>query len=284
VELPGPIGERIGPKVPSGQADHERLANAEDLLSDVAAVITDYTQGGVYYSSAYQDRLAGAAAKSGTLWIADEVVTGFGRTGGWFSFQGGESRPDIVTLGKGLGAGAAPAGAVVISRRLAERLQGATWQSVATFRGHPITVAAVRAHLRVLLRDKLVERVKELDGLMYELMSELAAAHPSVERIDGRGLHWTVELHGPDWRSWHADTAEVPLATRVAARALEAGALIQTSGEQASLVLAPPFIVEEDHLRRLALALDHGLAIADQEFERAAGTSGSSGAGNVGRL
>jgi adenosylmethionine-8-amino-7-oxononanoate aminotransferase len=284
VELPGPIGERIGPKAPNGQADHERLANAEDLLSDVAAVITDYTQGGVYYSSAYQDRLAGAAAKSGTLWIADEVVTGFGRTGGWFSFQGGESRPDIVTLGKGLGAGAAPAGAVVISRRLAERLQGATWQSVATFRGHPITVAAVRAHLRVLLRDKLVERVKELDGLMYELMSELAAAHPSVERIDGRGLHWTVELHGPDWRSWHADTAEVPLATRVAARALEAGALIQTSGEQASLVLAPPFIVEEDHLRRLALALDHGLAIADQEFERAAGTSGSSGAGNVGRL
>lgn len=272
VELPAPVGERIGGKVSRSQTDVERLSNAEDILADVAAVITDYTQGGVYYSSAYQDELARAAAKTGTLWIADEVVTGFGRTGGWFSFQGGESRPDLVTLGKGLGAGAAPAGAVVVSRRLAEQLQGATWQSVATFRGHPITVAAVRAHLRVLARDRLVERVRELDGLMYELMFELAASHPSVDRIDGRGLHWTVELHGPDWRSWHADTAEVPLATRVAARALEAGALIQTSGEQGSLVLAPPFIIEESDLKRLASALDHGLTIADREFERATGT------------
>lgn len=267
VELPGPMGARIGGKRPVPQADIQRLANAEDLLADVAAVITDYTQGGIYHSSPYQDRLASAAANTGTLWIADEVVTGFGRTGTWFSFQDGESRPDLVTLGKGLGAGAAPAGAVMVSRRLAERLEGATWQSVATFRGHPITVAAVRAHLRVLARDKLVERVRMLDGLMFELMSELAASHPSVQRIDGRGLHWTVELHGPNWRSWRADTAEAPLATRVALRALEAGALIQTSGEQASLVLAPPFIIDEVDLRRLASALDHGLTIADQEFE-----------------
>jgi 4-aminobutyrate aminotransferase-like enzyme len=77
-------------------------------------------------------------------------------------------------------------------------------------------------------------------------------------------LHWTIELHGPDWRDWRGEEAE-PLASRVAARALDAGALIATSGEITSLFLAPPLISEEDDLRRIVDALDHGLAVADAE-------------------
>jgi 4-aminobutyrate aminotransferase-like enzyme len=219
----------------------------------------------VYHSPAYQDRLADAAREAGALWIADEVVTGFGRTGTWFSFQGASTRPDIVTLGKGIGAGAAPGGAVVLSRRLAERIEGAVWQTAGTFRGHPITVAAMRAHLAVLARDELVERAAALDAVMYRLLSELATVHPSVQRIDGRGLHWSIELRGTDWRTWRANTAEEALATRVSARALEAGALIQTSGEQGMLVLAPPLISSESDLERLVRALDHGLVVADEE-------------------
>ncbi len=272
VELPAPGGERIGsaPGSPgvgrearSPAGDRGAPAVVEGDLEAVAAVILDSTQGGIYPSGADQDRWAGAAHDAGALWVADEVVTGFGRSGRWFGFQAGTSRPDIVTLGKGIGAGAAPAGAVVISRALADRLQGSTWQTAGTFRGHPITVAAIRAHLDVLARTGLVQRVAELDAVMYRLLVELAASHPSIRRIDGRGLHWSIELDGPDWRTWRGDTAKVPLATRVCARALEAGALIMTSGEEGMLVLAPPLICTERDLERLVAALDHGLEVAD---------------------
>ena len=251
-QLPPPLGERL-----CGQAsDPERDR----------AVIVDYTQGATYHSPAYQDRLAVAARTAGALWIADEVVSAFGRTGTWFSFTAGVERPDFVTVGKGLGAGAAPCGAVLVSRALAEQLAGATWQTAGTFRGHAGGSAAIRAHLSVLARDGLVARAAAMDGVMLRLLRQLAGAHPSIRRIDGRGLHWTVELEESDWRSWRGDPTEEPIAMRVAARALEAGALFQTSGERGFIVLAPPLISTEENLAELVAALDHGLSLADAEL------------------
>ena len=114
-------------------------------------------------------------------------------------------------------------------------------------------------------RERLFERARELDGFMFASLSKVAARHPSVARIDGRGLHWTVELRGPDWRSWRGEEA-MPLAGRVAARALEADVLLATSGEQTSLFLAPPLIVSEAELSQIVAALDEGLTIADREL------------------
>ena len=101
-------------------------------------------------------------------------------------------------------------------------------------------------------------------------MRRLADAHPGISRIDGRGLHWTIEFHGPSWREWEGHDPE-PLASRIAARVLDAGVMIATSGEQTSLFIAPPLIVEEDELMTLLEALDDGLALADAEVERVAG-------------
>jgi 4-aminobutyrate aminotransferase-like enzyme len=99
---------------------------------------------------------------------------------------------------------------------------------------------------------------------MFEGLSKLAAAHPGVARVDGRGLHWTIELHGPDWRTWRGEEAE-PLASRVVAKALDEGVLISTSAEQTSLFIAPPLIVEREDLDRIFAALDSALAVADAE-------------------
>jgi 4-aminobutyrate aminotransferase-like enzyme len=265
--LPGPVGARFGGE--KARPPSERLAGADKLLADAAAVIIDYTQGGVYYDAEYQDRVAEAARKAGALWIADEVVTGFARTGRWFGFQGAGSRPDMVTLGKPLGGGVAPAGAVVLSQALVDQLEDKTWQTFSTFRGHPTMITAMRALLRVIERDGLVERVAGLDAFMERRLLDIAERHPSVARVDGRGLHWTVELHGPSWKTWHADTDQPPLASRIALRALEAGALIGTSGEQTSVFLAPALIISEPELESLLDALDHGLDVADSELDRA---------------
>jgi 4-aminobutyrate aminotransferase-like enzyme len=262
--LPAPVGARV-----TGQPDptvgNEWLPDAARMLERSAAVLLDYSQGGTYHTPTYQDRVASLARDAGALWIADETVTGFGRVGGWFQFQHAASRPDMVSLGKCLAAGGAAAGALVLSRDLLDRLEGSSWQTYSTFRGHPVEVAAIRAHLRVSARDRIFERARDLDGMMFDRMRRVADAHPSVARIDGRGLHWTVELHGPDWRSWRGEEAE-PLASRVAAEALEAGALIATSGEQTSLFLAPPLIVEREEIEEIFEALDHGLTLADREL------------------
>ncbi|MFD1883014.1 aspartate aminotransferase family protein [Paracoccus pacificus] len=267
--IPAPSGAQYG-----GSTDNrplaERMKGTEEKLAGVAATIIDYTQGGIYYDPEYQDYVAAAARNAGSLWIADEVVTGLGRSGRWFAFQGGESRPDIVTLGKSLAGGSAPAGAVVMSKDIVDEMKDKSWQTYSTFRAHPSAVAAIRAYLSVMADGALIRRVQVLEQRMRAGLMEIARKHPSVARVDGFGLHWTVELHGPDWRNWYADTVESPIASRVAARAIEAGAIIGTSGEQTSLFLAPSYIISDEELDGLLAALDHGLDLADAEYERGA--------------
>lgn len=262
--LPAPDGAIYGAPT-TNTPPSEYLADATRLLSDTAATIIDYTQGGIYYDGAYQDEVARCARHAGSYWIADEVVTGAGRAGRWFAFQGAQTRPDIVTLGKSLGGGAAAVAAVVVSKEIVERLKGTSWQNYGTLRGHPISMAAVSAYLKVVTEDGILDRVQQLEKLFIRRLLAIAQKHPSVQRVGGQGLHWTVELHGPDWRTWRADTTEVPIASRVAERALEAGAVIGTSGEQTSLFLAPPLVISEREADHLLDALDHGLDIADEE-------------------
>lgn len=260
--LPAPEGAIYGAP-PNAPAARDYLVGAAKTLSDTAATIIDYTQGGIYYDGEYQDEVALRAREAGSFWIADEVVTGAGRAGRWFAFQGAKSRPDIVTLGKSLGGGAASVAAVVVSKAIVEQLKGTSWQNYGTLRGHPISMAAVSAYLKVVVEENILPRVQKLEALFARRLLEIARRHPSVSRVAGQGLHWTVELHGPDWRTWSADTTEQPIASLVASRALEAGAVIGTSGEQTSLFLAPPLVISERESEQLLDALDHGLLVAD---------------------
>jgi 4-aminobutyrate aminotransferase-like enzyme len=272
-ELPAPRGARIVGGEPDDDTDRAALDAATSEIAASAAAVIDYSQGGIYHRTAYQDHLAELAREAGTIWVADETVTGLGRVGRWFQFQAGESRPDVVTMGKGLAAGGAPAGAAVLSRELVERMESAGWQSYSSYRAHPIEVAAIAAHIRVQARDRIWERANEFDEYIAGEMRKLADAHSGIARIDGRGLHWTVEFHGPDWRTWEGHDPS-PLASRIAARVLEAGVMIATSGEQTSLFIAPPLIIEREELDRILAALDHGLELADAEAAMAGDSGG----------
>ncbi|MGQ9367550.1 aminotransferase class III-fold pyridoxal phosphate-dependent enzyme [Azospirillum sp. ST 5-10] len=264
--LAAPMGSLWGTRVYDLPA--ETPAEVEAKLAGVAGLILDYSQGGIYHDAAWQDMVAAAAKAQGALWIADEVITGAGRMGRWFCFQGGASRPDIVTMGKALAGGSAPIGAVVLSKDLVECLDGAVWQAYSTFRGHPVAMAAVRAYLRVVKRDGLLARVRELEAAIAPRLVAIAEKHPSVARVDGRGMHWTVELHGRHWKHWRADTAETPVASRVAARAFANDVVIGTSGEETSLFLAPPLIVSDAEIGQLLDVLDDALLVADGAFAR----------------
>lgn len=263
-EIESPVSARIKgvpTKVGGDWAERTR-----SVLTDSAAVLLDYSQGGIYHQPEFQDRVAAIARETGTYWIADETVTGFGRVGGWFQFQAADSRPDIVTMGKCLAAGGAAAGAMVVSKDILARLDGLSWQTYSTFRGHPVEVASIKAHIQASHREGLIERARELEGTVVERLSQIAAAHPGVKRVDGRGLHWTLELAGPSWTEWRGQEAE-PLASRVSAAALNEGALFATSGEQTSIFVAPPLVISDSELDQVFHALDIGLKIADSEVE-----------------
>ncbi|WP_163851807.1 aminotransferase class III-fold pyridoxal phosphate-dependent enzyme [Pseudooceanicola aestuarii] len=266
--ISGPAGSLYGERV----VQHAPMSEADmtAVLSDSASLILDYTQGGIYHDATYQDQAAAAARKAGALWIADEVVTGAGRSGRWFAFQGGNSRPDIVTMGKALAGGAAPIGAIILSRDLTDQLDDAAWQNYSTFRGHPVAMAGVSTYLGVLRRDALLDRVAALEPRIAERLVAMAQRHPSVSRVDGRGLHWTIEFHGPHWMGWTAATRETPVASKVVAAAMAQDVSLGTSGEETSLFLAPPLIISDSELDHLLQVLDHALCVADDALERAA--------------
>jgi 4-aminobutyrate aminotransferase-like enzyme len=117
--------------------------------------------------------------------------------------------------------------------------------------------------VRRIGREGLVERADSLGATLRGRLSEIAAAHPCVQRVDGLGLHWTLELHGGDWRDWHADTSEPTPADRVVAAALDAGVLIAASAEETSLFIAPPLIVSDEELDTILQVLDRALSVAD---------------------
>jgi 4-aminobutyrate aminotransferase-like enzyme len=124
-----------------------------------------------------------------------------------------------------------------------------------------VSVAAVSATLRRIDQDGLVERADSLDSVLRARLTEIASRHSSVRSVDGLGLHWTVELHGRDWRDWHADTSEITPASRIVAAAMDQGVLIATSAQETSLYIAPPLIVSDAEIDMILNALDNALGV-----------------------
>jgi 4-aminobutyrate aminotransferase-like enzyme len=230
------------------------LADSGPMLADAAAMIVDYSQGGRYAAPAYQDELADMARAAGALWIADEVVTGFGKCGQWFNFQWARSRPDIVTLGKPMGGGVAPVAAVVVSRQVLDLIGDSSWQNYSALRAHSTAIAASRAFLQVVSEEKLVDRARALGSRITARMAVLAELYPVVRRIDGMGLHWWIDLHPS------GDASSTDSASRVAARMLDAGVIVATSGESNAILVTLPMIISDAQLETVFQALAHGLA------------------------
>jgi 4-aminobutyrate aminotransferase-like enzyme len=240
--------------------------DAVALLSGAAAVVSDFGSGAIYPSPTYQDQLAQVAHETGTYWLQDEAVTGFGRLGCWFSFQRANSRPDMVALGKAFTGGAVPGGALVLSEDLVAEIGDRRWQTGSTLRGNPVTLAAMTTVLRIVERDELVARAHRLGTVLGDLLTDLASAHPSVERVGGEGLLWSIELRADRRHAaneWRGDGADQPFSKRVSAAAVDHGALVSTSGGS-GLWLAPPLVIEEDELRLIANALDAALSEVEQ--------------------
>ena len=243
-----------------GEAAAARIASLieEHGTPAVAAVLMEPNAGtnGIVAPDSFWPALRQATRAAGVYLIADEVMSGFGRCGEWFAWErhGEGSRPDLMTLAKGLTGAHAPLGAVVLSAAVARVLEPQMLHTGLTYCGHPLSCAAGVAALESYLAEDLIVRSRRLGASMLEQLERLQQRHAVIGDVrGGHGLFAVLELvrdrasREPlaPWPQLHPALRELLRA------ALQAGVSFAARGNL--LLLAPPLIIGE---RDLADALD----------------------------
>lgn len=162
----------------------------------VAAVITDIAYGGLglVLSRRYVEGVRALTKKYGIVWIDDEVITGFGRTGKWFAYQLYSVKPDIVVLGKGLCSNYIPSGGIVVSRDIAEFFNQYRWTHAATNASHPIMMAAIWASTTYLRDHDIPDKAAKDGDYIRTRLNDLERRHRCVGFVQGIGLLWGIEI------------------------------------------------------------------------------------------
>lgn len=242
-------------------AGHVEQLIAREGAHEVAAVLMEVDAGtnGIVPPDTYWPALREVTRRSGTLLIADEVMSGFGRCGEWFAWQrhGEAGRPDIMTLAKGLTGAHLPLGAVVLSAAVAQRLEHEMLHTGLTYCGHPLCCAAGVAAVEAYEREDLIARSRRLGAVMRERLLTMQRQHAAIGDVrGGRGLFAVVELvTDRTSREPLAPWPNTPPALAALVReALGTGIAFATRGNL--LLLAPPLVIDERDLTGALDALD----------------------------
>jgi acetylornithine/succinyldiaminopimelate/putrescine aminotransferase len=224
---------------------NEPAALAAAVSRQTAAIIAEPVQGegGIRpLTPAFAEAIAEACAKTGALFIADEVQSGLGRTGYPFYFAALGLKPHLVSVGKALGSGV-PVGAALVSQQVADAISFGDHGS--TYGGNLLACRAALCFLDELVGGGVLAHVGRVGVHFEHRLKALAASRPIVKQIRGRGLMWGLELD--------RDAAPVVPA------ALERGVVVNRTAETV-IRLLPPLVISEseidESLDRLAAALD----------------------------
>lgn len=240
--------------------------SADSVAAFIFEPVVGATLGAAVPPETYAPRIAEICRQYGILLIADEVMTGMGRTGKSFAVQHWRVEPDIILVGKGIASGYAPLGAVLISHRVVEAIErgSGVFQHGFTYQAHPVATAAGNAVLDYLETHKLFERVAPAADILRNGLASLNS-HPHVGEIRGLGLLLGVEFV-KDKNTREPFPREQNIAERVCQAALSAGILTYPAqgcvdglrGDH--ILLAPPFILTAEQSATIANALHMALA------------------------
>ena len=272
LQIASPYPYRFDPAVsgkPAGGRTHGEIA--ADLLEEtilregadcIAAFIGEPVQGAggvIVPPDDYWPRIRQICDRHDVLLIADEVITGFGRTGDWFALSRYGVEPDLVTFAKGITSGYFPLGGVGMSDRIAEAIDSAegaqSWMHAYTYSGHPTGCAVALANLDILAREGLVARAAALGERLRGKLATLAS-HPHVGDVRGLGLMAAVELVADK-----ATKAEFPPEEKVGARVHAAtqrrGMFTRLRGDVYNF--APCYVAEESQIERMVEILGESI-------------------------
>ena len=232
----------------------ERAQQLEQAIHEigehrVAAFIAEPIQGAggvIIPPSTYWPEIQRICDKYEILLIADEVITGFGRTGNWFASQTFDIKPDIMTIAKGLSSGYAPIGGSIVSDEIAKVMDACEFVHGYTYSGHPVACAVALENLRILDEEKIVERAgAETAPYLREKWQSLAD-HPLVGEATIEGLMGSIALT-PHKASRSAFAADAGTAGYICRENCFANALVMRhTGDR--MVISPPLVITKSEI------------------------------------
>ncbi|TMC57926.1 MAG: aminotransferase class III-fold pyridoxal phosphate-dependent enzyme [Chloroflexi bacterium] len=258
---------------PYGASAQAALAHVEEVLwyegpQYVAAILLEPIVGyaGLIIPPAgFLKGLRELCDKYGILLIADEVMTGFGRTGKWFAVDHENVVPDMMTFAKGVNSGYVPLGGVIVNAKIAKHFDTNVLWAGLTYAGHPLACAAGVATVNAYRDEGIIERGARMGELLLRELKSLAARHPSVGDVRGRGLFAGIELvkdRGTKemLEAWNRPAAKLQTAIKNALMSRD----VYTLNRWNMIFAAPPLTVTEDELRFGIKAIDEALDVADR--------------------
>ncbi|WP_111466976.1 aspartate aminotransferase family protein [Microbacterium suaedae] len=241
----------------------ERVVAAEGGAS-IAAILLEGipgTAGILVPPAGYLDGVREICDANGILLILDEVMSGFGRAGEWFSWHSEETNPrgivpDIVTFAKGVNSGYVPIGGVLPAPHVADRFSETVFPGGLTYSGHPLAAASIVAALDAMTEERIVENARRIgSAVIGPGLREIAERRPIIGDVRGLGVFWAVELVAD--RATREPVPDAAVA-RVKALLLDRGVIAFTAANRIHVV--PPCTVSEAEVGAFLTALDGALA------------------------
>ncbi|MBD7985043.1 aspartate aminotransferase family protein [Sporosarcina sp. Sa2YVA2] len=249
--------------VDSSIEDLERLI-AEEGADTIAAFVSEPVQGSGGVNPPPEDyfkKIRALCDRHDILFIADEVITGFGRTGTTFGMNNYDTVPDIMVIAKGITSGYAPLGGMVISEKLKNELielSDGVFMHGYTYSGHPMCCAVALENLRIIEDEKLIENVQNMGDEFQKGFKWLADKHDVISDTRGIGLLGAVEIMKDKETKTRFDE---PVSVKVIEEALNHGLLgrsIIYEGQD-TLAFAPPFCINKEEVETVISIIDKSM-------------------------
>jgi len=222
----------------------------------VAAFIAEPIHGGggvIYPTDDYFPLVRQVCDRHQVLFIADEVITGFCRTGKWFALEHWKTQPDILSFAKGVSSGYLPLGGIMVSKAIKDAMDSVKpddrWMHAYTYSGHPTCCAVGLKNVEIMERERLWERAAALGKRLHDNLHSTFDDHPRVGDIRaGKGLLAAIELV-EDRATKKSYAADKKVGPRLMQEMTKRG--VVTRARQEHVFFAPPLVISEDQLDRL---------------------------------
>lgn len=262
---------RNHPDLPEAEFCLDYLNHLEEIIQyegaqNIAAIILEPvtgTNGIIIPPQGYLQGVRALCDRYGILLIADEVMSGFGRTGEWFAVDHWGVTPDLLTMAKGLTSAYAPLGAVGMRPEIAAFFAERVYQGGLTYNAHPISLAAAIANIQVLQQDNLIAHAREMGAVLHRKLTDLGEQHPSIGEVRNIGLFGAIELvrnrkTREPMAPYNGTSPEMEMIKRYC---LDAGLYIYIHWH--TLLIIPPLIITPDQLDEGFAILDRAIAQVD---------------------
>ena len=246
----------------------ERVIHFEGK-ANIAAFIFEGESGSsgcLHYPKGYLKGIKALCEKYDILFIADEVMSGFGRTGKWFGFENHGIVPDMVCMAKGLTSSYLPLGCLMVTDKIAAKFETTPMMIGLTYNAHPVAMAAALAVINIYESDNLIENTREMSVYLESRIEAMRSSHPSMGAFRNTGLlgcldilknKTTGELIAP----YNAAGDDLKITNQIAGKVRELG--LYTFVRWGYIFIAPPLCITKDQIDEGLAIISEALKIAD---------------------